>query len=70
MGKPAVVAWGVEFDPALLTWPALDPGEWFPDSPTAKPLHQLHWRRRLALLRAIGDECGQNPIGTPSHDPN
>lgn len=57
MGQPAVVDW--EIEPVLLQWPELDHGDWFPDSPPAKPLHTLHWRRRLAMLQAIGDECGQ-----------
>ena len=57
MGKLAVVAWDIE--PVLLQWPDIDPGEWFPDPPTVKPIHQLHWRRRLAMLQAIGDEDGQ-----------
>jgi hypothetical protein len=65
MGQPAVVSWGVEFDPALLTWPDINPGEWFPDTPPPKALHKLHWRRRLAMLQAIGDECSQTPIGAP-----
>ena len=65
MGKLTVASWGVEFDPALLTWPDLDPGEWFPDPPTVKPIHQLHWRRRLAMLQSIGDECSPNPTHRP-----
>jgi len=58
MGQPAVEDhWDIDL--ALLQWPELDPGDWFPETPTVKPPHKLHWRRRLAMLQAIGDECGQ-----------
>ena len=59
MGQPAVVAWDIE--PVLLNWPDLDPGEWFPDPPTVKPLHKMHWRRRLAMLQAIGESAARTP---------
>jgi len=63
MGQPAVVAWDI--DPVLMSWPELDPGDWFPPQPTVKPPHKLHWRQRLAMLQAIGDEYSQTPIGAP-----
>ena len=59
MGKLAVVAWDIE--PVLLQWPDINPGEWFPTNPPAKPLHQLHWRRRLAMLQAIGESAARTP---------
>jgi hypothetical protein len=62
MGQPAVEDhWDIDL--AVLNWPELDPGDWFPPQPPPKALHTLHWRRRLAMLQAIGDECSQTPIG-------
>jgi hypothetical protein len=63
MGQPAVVAWDI--DPVLMSSPELDPGDWFPDTPPPKALHTLHWRRRLAMLQAIGDEYSHNPPHRP-----
>ena len=63
MGQPAVDHWQIE--PTLLQWPELEHGDWFPPQPPPIALHTLHWRRRLAMLQAIGDEYSQTPIGAP-----
>jgi hypothetical protein len=63
MGQPAVDHWDIDL--AVLNWPEIEDGEWFPPQPPVKPLHKLHWRRRLAMLQAIGDEYSQTPIGAP-----
>ena len=59
MGKLAVVSW--EIEPVSLQWPEIDPSDWFPPQPPAKPLHQLHWRRRLAMLQSIGESAARTP---------
>jgi hypothetical protein len=64
MGQPAVEDhWDI--DPVLMSWPELDPGDWFPPQPPPIALHKLHWRQRLAMLQAIGDECSPNPTHRP-----
>jgi hypothetical protein len=82
MGEPDLSAWDdveldlsgwddVEFDPALFECPDWDVSNWLPDPepPPPKPLHKMHWRRRLAMLKAIGNEYSQTPTGAPSDAP-
>ena len=79
MGQPVLIwdveidcVWeDVEIDLALFECPELDVSNWFPDPepPPPKPPYKLHWRRRLAMLKAIGDEVQPEPHRTPQRCP-